>query len=71
MTDQHLATIRKNSREEIRIGRSEFKGHNLVNIRVWFEAEDGVMRPGKAGLAFRVELLAEISAALSKVEAPR
>jgi Transcriptional Coactivator p15 (PC4) len=69
MTDQLIATIQKNSREEIRIGRSEFKGHDLVSIRVWFEGEDGAMRPGKSGLAFRVELLSEVSAALSKVVA--
>jgi Transcriptional Coactivator p15 (PC4) len=70
MTDQLIATIQKNSREEIRIGRSEFKGHDLVNIRVWFESEDGTMRPGKSGLAFRIELLPEVSAALSKLAAP-
>jgi hypothetical protein len=69
MTDHLIATIKKNSREELRIGRSEFKGHDLISIRVWYEAEDGAMRPGKAGLAFRVELLPEISAALSELEA--
>jgi hypothetical protein len=64
-----IATFRKNSREEVRVSLDDFKGHQLVNVRVWFEAEDGEMRPGKQGLAIRRELLPELAAALNQVEA--
>jgi hypothetical protein len=64
-----IATIRKNAREELRVSVDEFHGHHLLNLRVWFEAEDGQMRPGKQGLAVRVALLPELRAALAKVDA--
>lgn len=60
-------TIRKNSKEEVRLGIEEFKGHRLVNIRVWYDAGNGEMRPGKHGLAVRLELLPEVRAALAQL----
>jgi Transcriptional Coactivator p15 (PC4) len=59
--DRLLATIRKNAREEIRIMRGDFKGHDIIGVRVWFQDRDtGEKRPGKDGLAFRAELVDEI-----------
>lgn len=70
MTEQVVAEIRKNSREVIRITLQEFKGVPLCSVRVWFEAEDGTMRPGRDGLNFRQELLADITEGmLAAVEA--
>ena len=63
-----LAKIQKNSREEIRISIDDFKGVTLVNLRVWFEVDDGEMRPGRKGIAFRAELLPEILAALCRAD---
>ena len=61
-----IASIRKNSREEIRVAHETFKGHELISIRIWFEADDGSMRPGKAGITIRPSVLPEIIVALSK-----
>lgn len=58
-----IATIRKNTREEIRISIDDFKGHRLCNLRVWYLDGDE-MRPGKHGLALRLDLLPEILSAL-------
>lgn len=69
MADQIIASIPKNAREEIRIALSEFKGHHLANLRIWFTADDGDMRPGKAGLAFRLEKLPAVIQALNDLEA--
>src|SRR5277367_3462605 len=56
MSDRLIATVRKNAREEIRVTRGDFKGHDIVGLRVWFEDRaSGEMRPGKDGLAFRAE----------------
>ena len=60
--------IRKNAREEIRITLDDFKGHQLVNLRVWFDAGNGEFRPGKQGLAFRLDLLPEVLKALGALE---
>jgi len=63
--DRLIATIKKNSREEIRVTRGDFKGHDVVGVRVWFQDRDtGELRPGKDGLAFRAELVDEIIEAL-------
>ena len=61
-----LGTIRKNSTEEIRFTVETFKGVEIVNARVWYRAEGGEYRPGKQGLAFRLELLGEVLDALGK-----
>lgn len=61
-----LGTIRKNSREEIRLTVETYKGAEIVSARVWYRDEEGEYRPGKQGLAFRLELLGDVLAALSK-----
>lgn len=63
----HLATIRKNQREEVRVSVDEFKGRKLLNVRVWFEAEAGEYRPGKQGIALRLDLVPELVAAIREV----
>ena len=59
-----MISIRKNNREEIRVSRDEYRGHTLVNLRVWYQGVDGTMLPGKQGIAFRVEHLPEVLAAM-------
>jgi hypothetical protein len=65
------AVLRKNTAEEIRIELSEFRGHDLINIRVWTDPRDGGAEriPTKAGIACRVALLPEIIDALQQAEA--
>ncbi len=55
-----MADIIKNSREIIRVTSAEFKGHDMVNVRVFFDAGEGEMRPGKQGVAFRAALLPDV-----------
>src|SRR5438046_188932 len=66
-----MSVIRKNAAEEIRIELSEFRGHDLINIRVWTDPRDGGAEriPTKAGIACRVTLLPEIITALQQAEA--
>ena len=60
-----IAEIPKNSREVYRVGRRDFKGFPLVDIRVWFDdATTGELRPGK-GVSIKLESLPAIVAALS------
>lgn len=63
-----LGTIRKNSHEELRISIDEFRGMTLVSLRVWFQAGEGEMRPGRQGLALRPEALREVLAALHRAD---
>jgi Transcriptional Coactivator p15 (PC4) len=66
-----IAVIRKNATEEIRIELSEFRGHDLVNLRIWADPRDGGAErvPTKAGVCCRVALLPELIEALRQAEA--
>lgn len=55
-----MPDIAKNSREIIRITREDFKGHDVINVRVFYDAGNGDMKPGKQGVAFRAALLPEM-----------
>ena len=59
--------IPKNSREELRVSVDEFRGRQIVNLRVWFRSEDGEMRPGRQGAAVKLELLPSLWAAFDQL----
>lgn len=59
--------ITKNTREVLRVERQDFKGHDIINMRVFYDAGEGEMKPGKQGIAFRAALLPEILNALAAV----
>lgn len=59
-----IASFPKNGREEVQISLDQFNGHDLVNIRVFYRTESGEMRPGKQGLAIKVEQFPDLLAAL-------
>jgi len=63
-----MAVIKKNTKEQIRIEQTEFKGHDLVTIRVYYEDDEGKWWPTKKGITFRQELLGEIIRALKEIE---
>lgn len=65
MTERLIATIQKNSTEEIRVSLGEYNGHQLFNARVFFQAADGSMRPSKTGVAFKVDKLSDFAAAVT------
>ena len=71
--DKTIATISKNSREEIRVVLSEFKKDgktfDMVSARVHYDAGNGEMKPGRNGLNIPVRLLPELVAALRQTEA--
>ena len=59
-----IAQIRKNRREQLRVSVDRWRGVDLLNLRVWFLADDGSWRLGRQGVALRLELLEELVAAL-------
>jgi hypothetical protein len=61
-----VAKFWKNRRGEAIVVRlSTYEGHDLVNLRSWYTAHDGELRPGK-GLACSVRHLPELAAAVTK-----
>ena len=64
-----MRQFEKNARGEVvRITREEYKGADLVNIRVWFTAEDGELRPSKNGLTIRGDQIPQMIEALLGVQ---
>jgi hypothetical protein len=55
-----------NRRERVRVSIEQFKGIPLINIRKWFEADDGALRPGKQGIALNIKHLPQLADALIK-----
>ncbi len=51
-----MTEIDKNSLEKIRIQRTKYKGKDLLDIRVFYEAENGEWKPTKKGITVKVDL---------------
>jgi hypothetical protein len=55
-----LQVIPKNAREELRVYREPFKGHDLVHFRIWALGMDGEKAPTRKGVSMNVSLAAEL-----------
>lgn len=60
-----VAKIQKNAREQLWVFLDEFHGRPVFSSRVFYDAGDGEMRPGKSGTTFKVELLPDFADAVS------
>ena len=66
--DALVARIAKNPTEEVRLSLTSFRGHDLVDIRVFFQDEQGEWRPTKRGVSLSVDSFAELREAIVKAE---
>lgn len=57
---------RGDGREELRVALRAFKGHHFVDVRVWFQGDDGAMRPDK-GCTIKRRELSQVASALDEV----
>lgn len=68
--DTIVATIRKNSRETLRVSLGKFENYDLLNLRLWFTVDaESQERPSKSGFSLRVALIPELIAVLQEAEA--
>ena len=63
-----IKDIEKNAREKIRISLTEFKGYDLVDLRVYYEDEEGNPKPTKKGISFKTDIISQVIEALSQAE---
>ena len=63
-----ITSFQKNALEEVRVSLSEYKGHNLVDIRIYYVDDKGEKRPTKKGISLSVELYASLKKAIDEVE---
>mgnify|MGYP000997397964 CR=1 FL=1 len=59
-----MKEIDKNTMEKIRIERTNYKGYDLVSLRVYYQDKAGEWKPSPKGITFKVELLEDIIEAL-------
>ena len=64
-----MIDLRKNVHEVIRIQPSAFRGHDLVDVRVWVGGDmpGGKLIPTKKGVAFQPAQLPEVIDALQNI----
>ena len=67
--NQTVSTFDKNKFEEIRIGVKEYKGFDLIDLRVWVESKQAASKvPTAKGLSLSVELFPQFKKAISALE---
>ena len=69
-----IATFDKNASEEVRVQLREFRGHQLLDMRVYFRPDDGSEpRPTRKGLSVSInlmpKLLEAVQAAMAELKA--
>jgi Transcriptional Coactivator p15 (PC4) len=66
---QVLHQFAKNATEEVRVSLTEYKGHKLIDLRIYYEPEDGEdRRPTKKGITIDVGLYPELKKAMFMIE---
>lgn len=68
MTDKLITTMEKNSQEEIRFSLQEYRGTDLIDIRVYFESAGSQMKPTRKGISVPVERFDEFMECLKNVK---
>ena len=67
--NETVATFNKNKFEEIRIGVKEYKGFDLIDLRVWVDSKEvGGKVPTAKGLSLNVELFSQFKKAVLDLE---
>ena len=68
-----ISDIQRNNTEIIRIEVSEFKGKELINVRIWYSSIDQstgehVYKPTQKGFALNIEKFGELKEAMGRLE---
>ena len=61
-----IEIFRKNSREQVRVILSDFRGLQILDIRVYWSVDGQDWKPSKKGIAMKVEKLPVLLASLHK-----
>lgn len=66
--DEVIAQFEKNATEVVRLSLTEYRGHKLVDIRVYYSDDEGQFRPTKKGVSLAVGLYADFQRAVHALE---
>jgi hypothetical protein len=57
--EEIITEVEKGRDEVIRVGVSEYEGHDFAQVRVWYE-KDGDWRPTKKGVTFNAKNIDQV-----------
>lgn len=60
--------LERSPTEKLIIESSNYKGHDIVSLRIYYLADEDEWRPTKKGITFRREQFDEVMDALSKIK---
>ena len=66
--DELIAQFEKNATEVVRVSLTEYRGRQLVDVRVYYCDDAGQYRPTKKGVSLNVEVYPELKSALLALE---
>lgn len=63
-----IGEIQKNTTEKIRVSKESYKGHEFIDVRVYFEDDNGEWRPTKKGIAIAPEKVDDLIKLIKKAK---
>lgn len=66
--DELIEQFEKNATEVVRVSLTEYRGHKLVDVRVYYADNEGQYRPTKKGVSLSVEVYPDFRRALLTLE---
>lgn len=66
---QLIATVPKNAKEVLQVAIREFKGYDLLDLRVFVDVDEEEPRPTQKGISLRVTRMPALIEALKKAQA--
>ncbi len=69
MPDTIFMAVPRPGGQELRLALSSYEGRQFANLRVWFNAGGGEMRPGPKGVTVPLWALGRLREALAELEA--
>jgi len=61
-----LTDIKRNDTEIVRVSKREFKGHEFLDLRIYYQDDEGNYKPTKKGITINPKLVDELIDALNK-----
>jgi hypothetical protein len=66
--DDAIAQFEKNATEVVRVSLTEFRGHKLIDLRVYYSDDEGQFKPTKKGVSLSVSLYTELKKSIHSLE---
>jgi predicted phosphoadenosine phosphosulfate sulfurtransferase len=66
--DEVIAQFEKNATEVVRVTLSEYRGHKLFDVRVYYSDDEGQYKPTRKGVSLSVNLYTDFKRAMVALE---